>query len=252
MRPLSARKLSRGFSLAETVVVMVIMTVLIAISAPSMLSLVDGLRLAESVSDVRSALMTTQRQAIRETQPCEILLFANSSGRVELSGTCLKGGNQQLHERVRVVSNIISTRGYNDPTLVASTVPMVPLASRTLISQVDSVNQGGNTNNGGSNNQGTGNNGGTNNQGTLPTNLPLAKIKFGIMGTAEFTTAGPPNLDDPTGKIIFYLEDNKAIERRCLAISNTLGLTRTGRYTGEMTREGITSNGVCRASEVDS
>jgi type II secretory pathway pseudopilin PulG len=251
---------------------MVIMTVLIAISAPSMLSLVDGLRLAESVSDVRSALMTTQRQAIRETQPCEILLFANSSGRVELSGTCLQGGNRQLPERIRVVSNIISTRGYDDPTLVASVVPMVPLASRTLISQTqckgascgNSVNKGGNTNQGGSNNQGTGNNGGSlnqgsssspspnSNQGTLPTDLPLAKIKFGIMGTAEFTIAGPPNLDDPTGKIIFYLEDNKAIERRCLAISNTLGLTRTGRYTGEMTREGITSNGVCRASETDS
>jgi type II secretory pathway pseudopilin PulG len=244
---------------------MVIMTVLIAISAPSMLSLVDGLRLAESVSDVRSALMTTQRQAIRETQPCEILLFANSSGRVELSGTCLQGGNRQLPERIRVVSNIISTRGYDDPTLVASAVPMVPLASRTLISQASqtqckgpscvkspSVNKGGNPNNGGSNNQGIGNNGGTNNQGSLSTDLPLAKIKFGIMGTAEFKIAGPPNLDDPTGKIIFYLEDNKAIERRCLAISNTLGLTRTGRYTGEMTREGITSNGVCRASETDS
>jgi prepilin-type N-terminal cleavage/methylation domain-containing protein len=298
MRRLNVRNGNRGFSLAETLIVIAIMGIMVALTAPSMMGLVDGMRLAEAVADVRNAFMETQRQAIRETKPCEVTLGVRD-GRVELSGTCLRGGPRQLPERVKIVSNILDSRRITDPTLIASSVLMAPSVSTSSCTSASnkssnsncnnsSVNQGGNTNNGGSNNNGGGNNGGGNNGGgstggntsgggansgstssadPILFATPLAKVKFGIMGTAEFkianaiathTTAGTPVgggstgsavSADPTGKIVFFLENSPGIERRCIAISNTLGLTRTGKYSGPMERDGITTDGVCRASE---
>jgi prepilin-type N-terminal cleavage/methylation domain-containing protein len=332
MRRLSVRNGNRGFSLAETLIVIAIMGIMVALTAPSMMGLVDGLRLAEAVADVRNAFMETQRQAIRETRPCEVTLGVRD-GRVELSGTCLSGGPRQLPERVRIVSNILDSRRITDPTLIASSVLMAPSVSTSSCTSTSnksgsssscnnsSVNNGGNSNSGGTNNTGGANNGGVNNgssntggantggantggantgggntggtsntgggntgganNGTGGSNpsgstssggpllfaTPLAKVKFGIMGTAEFrianaigthTTAGTTVgggsavSADPTGKIVFFLEDSPGIDRRCIAISNTLGLTRTGKYTGPMERDGITTDGVCRASESES
>jgi prepilin-type N-terminal cleavage/methylation domain-containing protein len=290
MRRLSVRNGNRGFSLAETLIVIAIMGIMVALTAPNMMGLVDGMRLAEAVADVRNAFMETQRQAIRETKPCEVILGVRD-GRVELSGTCLRGGPRQLSERVRIVSNILDSRRITDPTLIASSVLMAPNVNTSSCANTSnksgssscnnsSVNQGGNSNNGGTNNTGSGNNGGgnngggnnggggsTNSGGSLLLTTPLAKVKFGIMGTAEFkianaigthtssgTTVGGSSAvsADPTGKIVFFLDNSPGIERRCIAISNTLGLTRTGKYSGPMERDGITTDGVCRASESES
>jgi prepilin-type N-terminal cleavage/methylation domain-containing protein len=291
MRRLSVRNGNRGFSLAETLIVIAIMGIMVALTAPNMMGLVDGMRLAEAVADVRNAFMETQRQAIRETKPCEVILGVRD-GRVELSGTCLRGGPRQLSERVRIVSNILDSRRITDPTLIASSVLMAPNVSagnctstnnksgNTSSCNNSSVNQGGNSNNGGGNNTGGGNNGnhgGSNNGGSDPGSTssggshllatPVAKVKFGIMGTAEFKIANAMGTHtssgttvvassavsaDPTGKIVFFLDKSSGIERRCIAISNTLGLTRTGKYSGPMERGGITTDGVCRASESES
>ena len=78
------------------------------------------------------------------------------------------------------------------------------------------------------------------------------KISFGILGTAEFTvisSTNPPPPADSSGKLIFSISHSSIREKKCLAISNTLGLTRVGAYTGNSTAANqITDSGICTAS----
>lgn len=79
----------------------------------------------------------------------------------------------------------------------------------------------------------------------------LIQITFGVLGNPEFTVVSsltPPDTPtDPSGKIVFYLPDNSISEKKCLAISNTLGLTRSGKYSGSLANHNITDTGICTA-----
>jgi type II secretory pathway pseudopilin PulG len=94
------------------------------------------------------------------------------------------------------------------------------------------------------------------------------QIMFGILGTAEFriavTTPSAPPPNDPSGKIVLYMPERSTSSKKCVAISNTLGLARVGTYTGpllapevidhrnsehSLVNPQITSQGVCTASE---
>jgi hypothetical protein len=78
------------------------------------------------------------------------------------------------------------------------------------------------------------------------------KITFGILGTAEFTVLSsttPPPPADSSGKLVFSVAQSSIQDKKCLAISNTLGLTRAGAYTGNYTNANeITDSGICSAS----
>jgi hypothetical protein len=52
---------------------------------------------------------------------------------------------------------------------------------------------------------------------------------------------------DPSAKIVALIPDNKSVTKRCVAVSSTLGLTRVGTYTGEVSPTAITDEGVCTA-----
>lgn len=88
---------------------------------------------------------------------------------------------------------------------------------------------------------------------TLP-NAPVI-IEFGVLGTAKFAiedlaqngAVNPPK--DPSGKIVFYIASNSNLSKKCIAISNILGLTRVGNYTGKIIGNSKLSNtGVCTAA----
>jgi Tfp pilus assembly protein FimT len=94
---------------------------------------------------------------------------------------------------------------------------------------------------------------------TLPDHLQLAtnvasspsglQIVFGILGTAEFgIQTANPTADDPSAKIIFFLNRSSILDKKCIVVSNTLGLSRVGQYTGEMGSSAITDAGVCKTS----
>lgn len=78
------------------------------------------------------------------------------------------------------------------------------------------------------------------------------QLTFGIWGTAEFTVTSsvtPPDTPtDPSGKIVLYISNTSTSEKKCVAISNTLGLTRAGTYSGLITASNITDSGICTAS----
>jgi type II secretory pathway pseudopilin PulG len=213
MRRSGVRRLSDGFSLAEVLIIIVVMGILVAISAPSIAGLVDGTRLAEAVVDVRSAFMETQRQAIRTSKSC-IVELDRQPGDSAVRGACLQGGERELIENIRIDSNIGDT------------------VTSTLIA--DSCGNGGG--------HGYGNNC-ENGGASIPSPYPPIRVSFGILGTARFEMGGTLATSDATGQIIFSLNERPSIAPRCLAISSTLGLTRTGIYRGTW------PNGACNASE---
>jgi hypothetical protein len=80
--------------------------------------------------------------------------------------------------------------------------------------------------------------------------VEVANITFNSLGSAEFSIQSaiqfpllPP---DPTGKVVAFV-DNPNVKKKCVAISSTLGLTRVGIYTGDITPTEITDRGVCTA-----
>jgi hypothetical protein len=79
--------------------------------------------------------------------------------------------------------------------------------------------------------------------------IPPIPVRFGVLGNAEFDVASNADTPvDPTGKIVLYLPNHSNIKKHCVAISNTLGLTRIGDYTGELDPPAITDSGVCKAA----
>ena len=84
------------------------------------------------------------------------------------------------------------------------------------------------------------------NTGRLPNEID---ITFGILGGSVFTveTNITPPPTDPVGKVVFHIPDAN-LDKPCLAISNTLGLTRSGTYLGDISPTAITDNGTCTAS----
>lgn len=208
---LNARKKIFGFTLIELLVIILIGGILSAIAIPSFISLVDKANLNNAVTEVRAALQTGQREAIRRSQVCTIGL--NIVER-KVTGYCLSG-DHNLPDRVAFATNITKKSG--------------------------SLNNS-------------------------------VEINFGILGTAEFTIVdlnetdntqsleietryvevsfqqSPTLQTDPSGKIVLYIANNPALAKKCIAISNTLGLTRVGNYTGEITHSQITRNGICNAS----
>ena len=210
---LNALKKILGFTLIEVLVIIAIVGILSAIAIPSYISLINKIELNNAVTEVRSALQTGQREAIRRSQVCSIGLNPVNH---TVTGYCL-GGERNLPKEVDFASNISKPLSLSDE---------------------------------------------------------LLKIDFGVLGTAEFTvedseadsadnqslsiktrylemsfpqSSTPPN--DPSGKIVLYIADKPSLAKKCIVISNILGLTRTGNYTGKVKKNSkLTKQGICTAS----
>lgn len=207
MPRLNVPKKLLGFTLIEVLVIILVVGILSAIAIPSFISLVDKVNINNAVTDVRASLQTAQRNAIRRSQVCSVSV--NSLTRTVVS-YCVSD-NRNLPKNVDFATNI-----HKD-----SKLPGNPI-----------------------------------------------RIDFGVLGTAEFKTVeleediasnsaktktkylemssnnSPSQPYDSSGKIVFYIASNSSTQK-CIAISNTLGLTRVGNYTGKIKKNKLTKKGVC-------
>lgn len=89
---------------------------------------------------------------------------------------------------------------------------------------------------------------GSNEPPSTPETLTSIPIKYGVLGNPEFVIVSAQQTPtDPTGKIVFYNPQDSKATKRCIAISNTLGLTRIGTYQGDLKPTSITDSGRCTA-----
>ncbi len=211
MPRLNARKKVLGFTLIEVLVIILIVGILSTIAVPSFINTLDKININNAVTDVRAVLQQAQREAIRRSQVCSIGLDAT---RRTVMSYCASD-ERNLPDRVTFATNISKDSG-------------------------------------------------------LPNNS--FKINFGILGTADFAVedldedadfSQAPKLaskymemsfsffnqpKDPSGKIVFYIANNPSLSKKCIAISNTLGLVRVGKFTGKINKKNQISNqGICTA-----
>jgi type II secretion system protein H len=203
-----------GFTLIEMLIIIMVMGILAAIAAPSFGSLLDSIKVNQTVTELRMSLQETQRHAIRANKVCETQFTnSNSNGNGKkhgkkngrgaapntVQGNCLTSGDRVLPDGVDIATNIQSAPS----------------------------------------------------SGTSPVASESTSIRFVPSGSAEFTVASAaanPTLPaDPTGKAVAYIPENQGVQKKCVAVSNTLGLTRIGTYTGDTDPAAITDTGICSA-----
>jgi prepilin-type N-terminal cleavage/methylation domain-containing protein len=211
----------RGFTLVEVMVIIMVVGILAATAIPSFGSLLDSIKVNQTVTDLRTVLQDTQRQAIRNNQACTVQVpnaNVNSNSENENSGNNGNGkgnnGNGNNVNNQLVQGNCLTS---GSPELADNVGLSTNLQSSSATS-------------GSSNATG---------------------LKFGPLGSAEFTIqtaiTAPATPRDPSGKVVAFAESNPQIQKKCVAISSTLGLTRVGTYTGGLSPSDITDSGVCTA-----
>lgn len=270
-----------GFTLPEKMVIVAIIGILAAASAPSMLAALNRAKVKQTMAAVRSALNETQREAIKGNKICTLTLdFVEG----KVTGPCLVNGDRTLDTNVTIATNLTDPNSStasedSQPVLIGSDVqPSLGLNDGENISQIALVSDAdskaeaakagvvvqiiaekckGNTSKGlglgtckdkdkDGNNDEDDDNDSPANSGTS-SSIP---IKYGVLGNPEFAIVSAnqtPN--DPSGKIVFFDPTHTQGAKHCIAISNTLGLTRIGTYQGDTKPTAITDTGRCTAEQ---
>lgn len=215
MPRLNAPKKILGFTLIEVLVIILVVGILSAIAIPSFISMIDKVNVNNAVIEVRAALQTGQREAIRRSQVCAVGL--NLEAHTVLS--YCSSDERNLPDRVDLASNLSKDSSLPGSPIKVEFGVLGTAKFDTLEADDDEDNQG---------------------------NSSSSKIETKYL---EVSLSKPSNhQSDPSGKIVFYVA-NSSLNKKCIAISNTLGLTRVGNYTGEIKKNSnLAQKGVCRAA----
>ena len=97
----------RGVSLIETLIVMAIASVMLAIATPSFLQSYRGYQLDNAASQVAGILKATRFQAIRLNTPINFIIAA-AGGQTRIWGDSNKDGNEQTTEPQTLLSGNVN------------------------------------------------------------------------------------------------------------------------------------------------
>ena len=197
----NARNNNQGFTLIETLVIVIIIGILSAIAAPSFLSMFNRNKVNDAFSQVQGALQEAQREAIRKSKTCTVYIPDSTS----LPNTATQGITQ-----VQIISNCFTVSDGTSKDLTTINIPnYLPLKKVTGVAIKSNVSS------------------------TNP-----KQIMFSFRGNTI-----------SSGKIVLYAANVSNQEKKCLAISNGLGIIRTGNYTGSTSSDADITAGTCNTSE---
>jgi prepilin-type N-terminal cleavage/methylation domain-containing protein len=87
---LNRQNFDQGYTLVETLAVVIIVGILCAIAAPSLLAMQGVAKLNSSADNIRTALETSQFQAVKKHTSCQVYISSNSN---RIVGDCLMNGS---------------------------------------------------------------------------------------------------------------------------------------------------------------
>ncbi len=79
----------RGFTFLEILAILIVVSILVAIGSPSLIAMQGAAKLNSSLDNLRTALETSQFQAIKTNKSCTVSLPSNASS---INGNCLNNG----------------------------------------------------------------------------------------------------------------------------------------------------------------
>jgi len=253
---------NKGFTLIETLIIVIIIGILSAIAAPSYLGIVNRNKVNDGLTKVRGTLQETQRVAMRRSRRCQVSL--SSGNQSMLTSNCFETPDYIITTSAAAVSGATTVSVNSLPIAISGGTTLVfsngatgvvsanipkGSTSLTLSSGLSAAIANGDivavrtladgvaiATNVSPNNNITGN--------------PI-QITFGIRGNAAFTvTSSVTNPTDISGKIVLYLSDNSSLEKKCIALSKNIGIIRAGAYSGSIdSTANITDSGTCTASQ---
>ncbi len=237
----NVRNNNKGFTLIETLIIVVIIGILSAIAAPSFLSMFNKNKVNNALVQVRGALQEAQREAIRRSRRCQVGLssgnqsmltsncFALVDYTIKASAAAASGATTVSVDSLPVaISNgtklvfssgangIVSTDAAKGSTsltlssgLSAAIASGETVAVRTLADRVG-----------------------------IQTNIPGQQITFGLQGN----TSG-------AGTIALFMSDGSTLQKRCIVTSVGIGIMRTGDYSGSTASASDITAGTCSTSQ---
>jgi prepilin-type N-terminal cleavage/methylation domain-containing protein len=111
MRVLRCYKNNDGFTLVETLIVLVIVGILLAIATPSFLAMNNKAKLNDALNTVRGAMLEAQREAMRKSKNCTVTLNATTN-KITSSDGCLVTGDRTLPQGIILAYNGSDTINY--------------------------------------------------------------------------------------------------------------------------------------------
>jgi prepilin-type N-terminal cleavage/methylation domain-containing protein len=132
---------NKGFTLIETLIIVIIIGILSAIAAPSYLGMLNRNKVNDALVKVRGALQEAQREAIRKSKTCTVTLNTTNN---KVTSPCLVTGERDLCIRrdnstgtcLETVSIRTSTSEFNldlKGTTFNTSTPPAPLTTPVTI-----------------------------------------------------------------------------------------------------------------------
>ncbi|WP_250125569.1 prepilin-type N-terminal cleavage/methylation domain-containing protein [Chroococcidiopsis sp. CCMEE 29] len=238
---LIVRRNSQGFTLIETLVILIIIGILSAIAAPSYLGMLNRNKVNDGLTKVRGALQEAQREAIRRSRRCQVGLssgnqsmvtsncFVSVDYTIKASAAAASGATTVSVDSLPVaISNGTKLVFSNGANGVVSTDAAKGSTSLTLSSGLSAAITNGEIVAVRTLTNGVG----------IQTDISGQQITFGIRGNT--TNAGT---------IALFMTDVSTPLKRCMVTSIGVGIMRTGIYSGSTSSASDITAGTCTTSQ---
>jgi prepilin-type N-terminal cleavage/methylation domain-containing protein len=239
----NARNKNQGFTLIETLIILVIIGVLSAIAAPSFLSMFNRNKVNDALDQVRGALQEAQRQAMGKSRSCVVVM--TPSNQPKLASNCFQIANYTIKVSAAAISGATTVSVDSLPVAIPSGTGLVFSKGATGVVTQNAAK--------GSNSLTL--SGGISTAIQIGEIAPLRTLQDGV-AMATNLSGTPPVIQfsfrgntTASGKIVVYSSDNSTSKKGCLAISNGTGIMRTGEYSGSTSSTTDITSGTCTTSQ---
>lgn len=127
MLPFNARNNSQGFTLIETMIIVVIIGILSAIAGPSFLGMLNRGKVNSALSEIQGTLQQAQREAMRKSKACTVTLKPTNN---TISNDCSVTGAPTLNPNIVMAANETSFEFSYRGTITLSDAGTIVLSSK--------------------------------------------------------------------------------------------------------------------------
>ncbi len=241
MQFFNARSNNQGFTLIELLIILLLVGTLSAFSGPSFLGLLNRGKVNNAVAQVQGALQEAHRGALRRSSTCRVAL--TSGNQPKLTSNCFDINDYIIQATVAAASGGTTVTVANLPVAISNGTGIIFSNGATGVVSVNAPKAATSltlASNGLSKAIPIG---ATVAFRTIPDGVAMAtniikatsagpgipiQIEFGFRRNTSFIT-DPENAD--FGNIILYQSNGPTSRRKCVAISNGIGILRSGTYT---------------------